>query len=154
MRAHIWASTDRGRTRHNCRGAGKPLIKASDFEKLLLRRICSLKRTANVCKYVYVNTGVLVSFEWDAIKAATNLVKHGVAFELAQEVWDDPLHVILPDRVIDGEQRWHAIGVVGLVTVLVAVHTYPLLEDESHIRIIGARRATAHERKRYEEDNA
>lgn len=69
-------------------------------------------------------------------------------------VWDDPLHVILPDRIIDGEQRWHAIGVVGLVTVLVAVHTYPLLKDESHIRIIGARRATAHERKRYEEDNA
>jgi len=95
-----------------------------------------------------------MSFEWDAKKAATNLAKHGVAFELAQEVWDDPLHVILPDRVVDGEQRWHAIGVVGSVTVLVAVHSYPMIDDEGHIRIIGARRATAHERKRYEEDNA
>jgi uncharacterized protein len=95
-----------------------------------------------------------MAFEWDETKARSNLAKHGVAFELAQEVWDDPLHVILPDRIVDGEQRWHAIGVVGAVTVLVAVHTQPIMEYESHIRIIGARRATAHERKRYEEDNA
>jgi uncharacterized protein len=95
-----------------------------------------------------------MAFEWDAKKASSNLAKHGVAFELAQEVWDDPLCVILPDRVIDGDQRWHAIGVVGSVTVLVAFHTYPLEADESLIRIIGARRATAHERKRYEEENA
>ncbi len=91
-------------------------------------------------------------FEWDVAKAKANLAKHGVAFELAQEVWDDHLHIILPDRHVDGEQRWHGIGVVGSVTILVAVHTYPIPGDEDHIRIIGARRATAHERKRYEED--
>jgi len=32
-----------------------------------------------------------VRFEWDPEKARTNLIKHGVAFELAQRVWDDPL---------------------------------------------------------------
>ena len=72
-----------------------------------------------------------------------------MSFELAREVWDDPLHVVLPDRVVDGEPRWHAIGAA---TVLVAVQFYPAPDDEDRIRIIRARRATAHERKRYEND--
>lgn len=93
-----------------------------------------------------------MTFEWNPAKAKSNLTKHAVSFELAQEIWEDPLHVILPDLFIDGEQRWHAIGLVGPVTVLVAVHVYPMGDDESRIRIIGARRATTHERKRYEED--
>jgi uncharacterized protein len=93
-------------------------------------------------------------FEWDADKARTNSHKHGVSFELAQEVWADPLHVILPDRIVEGEQRWHAIGLVGAVVILAVVHTYPSPDDDARIRIIGARRATSHERKRYEEDEA
>ena len=93
-----------------------------------------------------------MQFEWDETKARSNLAKHGVSFELAKEVWDDPLHIILPDRTFDGEQRWHAIGIVGAVTMLLAVHSYPEPGEESQIRIIGARRATKHERKRYEED--
>jgi uncharacterized protein len=92
-----------------------------------------------------------MKFKWDTAKARSNLSKHAVSFLLAEEIWNDPLHVILPDRVVDGEQRWHAIGVVGTVTLLVAVHVYPQADEESHVRIIGARRATTHERKRYEE---
>jgi len=91
-----------------------------------------------------------VRFDWDPGKARTNLAKHGVSFELARRVWDDPLHVIVPDRVIDGEQRWHAIGVVGTVTLVVVVHTYPRGEEANLARIIGARKATSHERRRYE----
>ena len=90
-------------------------------------------------------------FLWDEEKAKRNLLKHGVGFELAQRVWDDFFYVILPDRVEDGEQRWHAIGQVGSVTILV-VHSYPDGEDEDCIRIIGARRATPHERRRYERE--
>ena len=89
-------------------------------------------------------------FEWDAAKARANLAKHDVSFELASRVWDDPLHIIVPDRVVDGEQRWHAIGVVGTVTLLVVVHTYPEGEEAYVARIIGARKATPHERRRYE----
>ncbi|WP_426283641.1 BrnT family toxin [Sphingomonas sp. NFX23] len=37
-------------------------------------------------------------------KAASNLAKHGVSFELAREVWSDPLYVVLPDRMEGGEQ--------------------------------------------------
>ena len=91
-------------------------------------------------------------FEFDPAKAAANVAKHGVSFALAQAVWDDPLHVIVPDRVADGERRYHAIGMVGHVVLLVVVHMYPDGEDADRVRIIGARRATRHERKRYEED--
>ncbi len=96
----------------------------------------------------------MTAFEFDPDKAASNLAKHGVSFELAMAVWDDPLHVILPDRIVDGERRYHAIGMVGHVTVLVVVHMYPGAEDEDRVRIIGARRATPYERRRYEEDGA
>jgi uncharacterized DUF497 family protein len=93
-----------------------------------------------------------VRFEWNPEKARKNLAKHGVAFEDAEAVWDDPLHVIVPDRIEDGEQRWHAIGIVGPVVILVVVHTYPDVNDEERVRIIGARKATSHERKRYEQE--
>lgn len=93
-------------------------------------------------------------FEWDYQKAAHNLAKHGVSFKLAQEVWSDPLYVVLPDRVEDGEQRWHAIGMIGAIVILVVVHSYPEPDDEGRVRIISARKATAHERKRYEQESA
>jgi uncharacterized DUF497 family protein len=92
-----------------------------------------------------------VQFEWDKAKARSNLAKHGVSFALAQRVWDDPLHVIVPDRVEDGELRWHAIGAVEGVMLLVVIHAYRG-ENEDRVRIIGARKATRHERRRYEED--
>jgi len=95
-----------------------------------------------------------VAFEWDEEKAALNLAKHGVSFELAKEVWKDPLHVILPDRVTGGEQRWHALGLVGSVVVLVVVHSHPDPGDEDQIRIISARKATKQERHRYEQESA
>jgi uncharacterized protein len=93
-----------------------------------------------------------MQFEWDPRKAAANIVKHGVSFTLAQEVWDDPLHVIVPERVTDGEERWQAFGVVDGVTLLVVAHTYRDRADEEVIRIIGARRASKHERRYYEEE--
>jgi uncharacterized DUF497 family protein len=95
-----------------------------------------------------------VIFEWDGEKATSNLAKHGVSFELAQEVWSDPLHVILPDRVEGREERWHAIGIVGAVVVLVVAHNHPEPDNEDRIRIISARKATSHERKRYEQEGA
>ena len=44
-------------------------------------------------------------FEWDDNKAAANMAKHGVAFELAEEVWDDPAHIIVFDRHENNEER-------------------------------------------------
>ncbi|RWC72778.1 BrnT family toxin [bacterium M00.F.Ca.ET.141.01.1.1] len=91
-------------------------------------------------------------FEWDLEKARRNLAKHGVAFDLAQKVFDDPLHLIVPDRFEDGEQRRHAIGMVKTVVVLLVVHTYPDREAEERVRIVRARKATPHERRRYEQE--
>lgn len=93
-------------------------------------------------------------FDWDPAKAQRNLAKHGVSFELARRVWDDPLHVIVPDRIEGGEQRWHAIGLVGAVVVLLVVHSYPDPGDDERVRIIGARKATPAERRRYEQEGA
>jgi uncharacterized DUF497 family protein len=40
-----------------------------------------------------------MQFEWNPIKAATNLKKHGVSFEEAKTVFDNPLVVIFDDEV-------------------------------------------------------
>ncbi|MDI6028671.1 BrnT family toxin [Corticibacterium sp. UT-5YL-CI-8] len=93
-----------------------------------------------------------MEFEWDADKARRNLAKHRISFDVAKYVFDDPLHIVVPDRFEDGEQRWHAVGLVGGVLILLVVHSYRDAEDKDRIRIIGARKATPHERRRYEED--
>jgi uncharacterized protein len=41
------------------------------------------------------------------------------------KVWDDSYHVVSPDRIEDGEQRWPAIGIVGPVALLLALHANP-----------------------------
>jgi hypothetical protein len=89
---------------------------------------------------------------WDRNKAAANRVNHGLSFETAMLAFDDPLHASKPDIHPDGD-RWHTIGLVGPVLLLV-VHTWPEAkskEAEPVGRIISARKATAHERKVYEE---
>lgn len=91
-----------------------------------------------------------MEFIWDEAKAARNLQKHGVSFEVAELVWDDPSHLFVFDRIENGEDRWHAIGLVHGVVILVVVHAYPDPDDDQTVRIIGARKATNTERKRYE----
>jgi uncharacterized DUF497 family protein len=95
-----------------------------------------------------------VRWTWDPDKAAANRAKHGLSFETAVLVFDDPLHASRPDPHPDGD-RWHTIGLVGSVLLLV-VHTWPetVSEKADQVgRIISARKATAHERKIYEEGN-
>jgi uncharacterized DUF497 family protein len=89
-----------------------------------------------------------MEWAWDPRKDAANRAKHGVSFELAAEVFNDPLHLSAPDPHPDGD-RWTTLGRVGPVTLLV-VHT--LQEpDLASGRIVSARRATSHERRTYEE---
>ena len=90
-------------------------------------------------------------FEWDLEKATSNLVKHGISFEIAARVFADVFALTLQDRIVDGERRWQTIGVIdGFLVVLVA-HTIIESDDEFEIiRIIPARKAEPKERKRYE----
>ncbi len=95
-----------------------------------------------------------MKFVWDPVKARTNLAKHGISFEIAQEVWDDPLSVVSPDFAAGSEERWRAIGMVEPMALLLVVHVYPDPDDEALVRIISARKATAHERKQYEQEGS
>ena len=59
-------------------------------------------------------------FEWDADKDRANRKKHaGIDFETASRVFGDPFMMLRKDRVVEGEQRWHAIGAVHQAVLLV-----------------------------------
>lgn len=91
-------------------------------------------------------------FEWDSEKNRLNRLKHGgIAFETAALVFDDPHAIFRKDRIVAGEQRWHAIGAVQ-EAVLLVVHAYRMGDEngeEEVIRIISAREANQRERQVY-----
>ena len=89
-----------------------------------------------------------MAWRWDSRKDDANQSKHGVPFRLARLVFDDPLHLSRPDPHPD-EERWRTLGQVGKICLFV-VHTLDEREELGG-RIIGARRATASERRWYEE---
>lgn len=90
-------------------------------------------------------------FEWDSKKAENNFRKHGIRFEEAARVFDDPFALSEQDRIENGEQRWQTIGMVGGCLLLLVAHTVRL-EDEGIevVRIVSARRVDRKERRRYE----
>ncbi len=87
-------------------------------------------------------------FEWDANKARLNLRKHGVSFEEACTVFDDPLFITFLDEEhsID-EERYITLGFSKMNNLLLIAHT----DRGEHRRIISARKATKNERRFYEE---
>lgn len=87
--------------------------------------------------------------EWDEIKAASNIEKHGVSFDEAATVFLDPLSLSAhdPDHSA-AEDRYITFGHSSLGRLLSVCHTYRI----GTIRIITARLATQGERKLYEED--
>ena len=89
-------------------------------------------------------------FEWDENKNRINYRKHRVLFETAVLVFDDPTLVMLQDREVDGEERWQTMGRVGGLLLLMVAHTVDEKEGDEIVRIISARKATAHERRGYE----
>jgi uncharacterized DUF497 family protein len=90
-----------------------------------------------------------VTFEWDGTKAAANLSKHGVAFDEAQTVFNDPLFVDFydPDHSAD-EPRYIIIGESNQKRLLIVSYT----DRVNAIRLISARELTPTEREAYEEN--
>jgi hypothetical protein len=89
-----------------------------------------------------------LAYEFDPDKADANLRKHGVSFEEAFTVFNDPLASTLPDDQHSvGKQRSVTVGTSSANRILFIVYT----ERGSRIRLIGARLATARERQQYEE---
>jgi uncharacterized DUF497 family protein len=68
-------------------------------------------------------------------------------------VFDDPFCVSIVERVEDGEERWHTIGMIEEIILIVVVHTYRVEGSDEVIRIISSRSATSHERKLYDNAN-
>ena len=85
--------------------------------------------------------------EWDPQKAASNKRKHGVSFHEAVTCFADPSALLLEDEV--HPDRLVLIGVSQKSRVLYTV--FAELADDV-VRIITARKATTHERRRYEEE--
>lgn len=93
-----------------------------------------------------------IEFGWDPNKSAINLKKHGVSFEEAQTVFDDPLQLSILDKKIDHEERWVTVGMSMNGKILVVVHAYGIVESgKERVRLISARKATKREIQKYEE---
>ena len=79
----------------------------------------------------------MVRFEWGETKNQSNLVNHGIDFQTAQLIFDDPNCVMFIEGSKDGPRLASLKGLILLATAEL-------------VRIISARQATRHERKLYE----
>jgi uncharacterized DUF497 family protein len=87
-------------------------------------------------------------FEWDGREALTNQVKHGVSFEEAMTVFNDPLAHIFDDSNHSAtESREIIIRLSQKERLLLVSFT----AREGGVRIFSARKATKQERQDYEE---
>ena len=89
-----------------------------------------------------------LKFEWDSEKAKKNLKKHGVSFEEASTIFDDPQFISFLDEEHSAEEKRHiTIGLSEKLRLLMAAHT----ERKRRVRIISARKATKNEETFYNE---
>ncbi|MDR1099170.1 MAG: BrnT family toxin [Treponema sp.] len=92
-----------------------------------------------------------VRFVWDENKNRENLRKHGIDFNTAIFVFNDPDYVKIYDEVHSiTEERWNIIGMVHDVTLFVVETEI----TDNVIRIISARRANRNEREKYNGENS
>jgi uncharacterized DUF497 family protein len=87
----------------------------------------------------------MLEFQWDPVKAASNLRKHGVSFDYAARVFLDPRRQDGVDgRHIYGEERRITVGVIE-ERVYVVAYT----RRRAAIRLISARKANVRETQTY-----
>ena len=90
-----------------------------------------------------------MNFEWDEAKNQINQAKHGVSFEEAKTVFYDEQALLEYDELhSESEDRFRILGCSDRGNVLLVEHC--LRENETIIRIISSRKATATERAGYE----
>ncbi len=85
-----------------------------------------------------------MNVEWDPAKNRSNFRKHGINFEQARGVFENPARLDEFDDRGYGEDRWIVIGMVGSVVVHV-VYTF----RNGNVRLVSARKAATHEQARY-----
>jgi hypothetical protein len=84
-----------------------------------------------------------MAFEYDLKKSNENLTKHGINFEDAQELWNDPNCIVIPAKTLD-EKRYLLIGNLD-GKIWSAIFTI----RRKKIRIISVRRARQNEKEIY-----
>ena len=108
----------------------------------LLSDTCSLLLYVEYCITICYTFGMAdLIFEWDEGKNKLNQKLHGIAFEDAKFVFNDPFKIIMPDL-------YHSEKIVSRVLFVVFTE-----RSENIIRIISARTATKAERKLYNDQN-
>jgi uncharacterized protein len=92
-------------------------------------------------------------FEWDEAKAVANVRKHGVSFDLALTIFNDPILLTVADLEHSAtEERWFSIGRAINGSVLFVAYLWMEFEPTlPKIRVISARNATRTEIRQYEE---
>ncbi len=92
-----------------------------------------------------------MQIEWDENKNRLNQKKHGVSFETAREIFEDPFHISkLDHRFNYFEERWITIGSAKNQAIIVIANLFFSEDGEEIIRIISARNADKKERRSYE----
>lgn len=86
----------------------------------------------------------MITFEFDEAKSQANLLKHGISFDDAQALWNDPRLLEIPAKTED-EPRSLVIGLI-YEKYWSAVITY----RGANIRIISVRRSRTEEVALYE----
>lgn len=89
-----------------------------------------------------------LTFEWDEAKDLSNQRKHGISFDEAKSVFNDPRSLTIADEAhSDVEDRYIDLGISSRGRLIVVCYT----ERGANIRIISCRKATKSERKNYEQ---
>jgi uncharacterized DUF497 family protein len=96
----------------------------------------------NICINMY---NISKRFEWDHKKAESNRLKHGVTFDEAQLVFDDPYAISFED--IEHSTIEERFRMVGMATIGLLVVTFTYRHDL--VRIISAREASPYMRRIY-----
>ncbi len=85
-----------------------------------------------------------MGFEYDEGKSASNKSKHGIDFDEAQQLWQDPDRVEIPART-DDEPRSVVIGKIG------GKHWSAVITQRGeNVRLISVRRSRENEVQIYE----
>jgi uncharacterized protein len=91
-----------------------------------------------------------MKYEWDEAKNSANIAKHGISFEEASEIFNDPMMISKLDlRYEYGEERWFSVGSTKKGMITMVAHLYFDEHQEPVIRIISARKATQKEAQHY-----
>lgn len=91
-----------------------------------------------------------MKFEWNETKNRANVLKHGISFEEASEIFNDPMIVSKLDiRYEYAEERWFSVGATKKGIITMVAHLYFDEKQEPVIRIISARKATVKEVQAY-----